>query len=495
MKRLSRWGYVKEKSERMRRVGGDRVGKSAIILAAGLGTRMNSKHHKVLHEICGKPMIVHILDELDKLALDQVIVVVGQQREAVQAMVRGRADIAVQTEQLGTGHAVQSAVPHLKSDTDTTVVLYGDAPLIRAETIANLLETCQLQQASAVMLTATVAQPTGLGRVFLDEDGLVEQVVEEKDATPQQRQTNLINTGIYAYQTKDLRHALTELKPNNAQAEYYLTDTLSILRNQQKRVLSMAVDDPDEIASVNDRVQLARVEALYQNRIRTHWMRAGVTLIDPATTYISAAAIIGRDTTIRPGTVIEGLTVVGEDCTIGPNARLVDAEVAASVTIHYSVVLSSFVDESATVGPFAYIRPGSTVGKRVKVGDFVELKNTQVGDDSKISHLAYVGDATVGQRVNVGCGVITVNYDGAQKHQTIVGDDSFVGSNVNLIAPITVGQGAYICAGSTITGDVPADGFAIARSEQVTKEDYVQAWKSKKTGYATGGETTHGDGR
>lgn len=475
------------------RVGGDIVGKSAIILAAGLGTRMKSKRHKVLHEVSGKPMILHILDELSKLSLDQTIVVVGQQRETVEAVVGERADVVVQPEQLGTGHAVQMAVPFLKSSSDTTIVLYGDAPLIRAETIATLLDTCEHEHAEAVVLTATVSDPTGLGRILLDADDLVERIVEEKDATPAEKLVKRINTGVYAYKTDALRQAIVELKSNNAQSEYYLTDTLQILRHHNKRVVSFEVVDETEIASVNDRAQLAHVEKLFRARICRQWMLAGVTLIDPDSTYISADAVIGRDTTILPNTMLEGKTVVGENCIIGPNTRLVDARIADDVSIQSSVVLSSFVDEAAKIGPFAYIRPGSSVGKRAKVGDFVELKNTQLGNDSKVSHLAYVGDAEVGERVNLGCGVITVNYDGERKHHTLVGDDSFVGSNVNLIAPVSIGAGAYVCAGSTVTDDVPADGFAIARSPQTTKEDYVQKWKSRKTEYFAGGDMGHGD--
>ncbi|MDQ0190162.1 bifunctional UDP-N-acetylglucosamine diphosphorylase/glucosamine-1-phosphate N-acetyltransferase GlmU [Alicyclobacillus cycloheptanicus] len=456
------------------------MGRSAIVLAAGLGTRMKSKHHKVLHTVCGKPMIVHILDELEKLQLEQIIVVVGQQRETVAAAVAGRADIAIQDEQLGTGHAVQCAMPHLAEGMDTTVVLYGDAPLIRAQTIDALLETQASRHASAVVLTATVSNPAGLGRVVLGQDNRLERIVEEKDATPEERAIHQINTGIYAFDTADLRQALGALKPENAQGEYYLTDTIAILRAAGKPVLAQAVDDPEEILSVNDRVQLSVVEKTLQRRIREHWMRQGVTMVDPDQVYIGLDVEIGRDTVLYPGTFLEGRTVIGEDCTVGPNTRLVDTTVQAGAVVQSSVALECVIGPEAAVGPFAYLRPGTEIGARVKIGDFVEVKKSTIGDDTKISHLAYVGDARVGQRVNIGCGVITVNYDGKDKHQTVIGNDSFVGSNVNLIAPVEIGDGAYVCAGSTITDTVPNDGFAIARSRQVTKADYVQSWQKKR---------------
>lgn len=464
------------------------MGRSAIVLAAGLGTRMKSKRHKVLHEVCGKPMIMHILDELDKLDLNQVIVVVGQQREAVQAVIGGRAEIAVQSEQLGTGHAVQSAVPLLRQDVETTIVLYGDAPLIRAETIESLLAAREQTHSAACVLTADVRNPKGLGRIILDEEGHVERIVEEKDASLSEKQIHLINTGIYAFDTIHLVRAIARLKPENAQGEYYLTDTLSILREECQSVTSLQVEDADEIASVNDLVQLSEVERLMRRQICYRHMREGVTIINPENTYIGLDVVIGRDTVIYPGTILEGTTVVGEDCVVGPNSRLVNTVVHNRVKVEQSVVLDSEIDDAATVGPFAYIRPQSRVGARVKIGDFVEIKKSQIGEDTKISHLAYVGDATVGRRVNIGCGVITVNYDGKDKHQTVIGDDSFIGSNVNLIAPLTVGDGAYLVAGSTITDEVGPDGFAIARSRQVTKPDYVKSWRKSRLDKDAGDE-------
>ncbi len=450
------------------------------MLAAGLGTRMKSKRHKVLHEVCGKPMILHILDELEKLRLDQVIVVVGQQREAVAAVVGTRAEIAVQEQQLGTGHAVQAAVGKLDTHNDTTVVLYGDAPLIRAETLETLLSAREQHAASAAVLTANVQNPTGLGRVILDPEGRFVRIVEEKDATPEERAIHRINTGIYAFATADLLEALPQLRPNNAQGEYYLTDTLAFFNEKGGTVCTVDVADEREIASVNDRAQLAAVEAILRAQICERWAKEGVTIVNPEHTYIGLDVTIGRDTVLLPGTILEGRTTIGEDCVIGPNTQLTNVQVADGVTVQQSVALDCEIGPAAKVGPFAYIRPGSQIGERVKIGDFVEVKNSRIGAGTKVSHLAYVGDADVGRDVNVGCGVITVNYDGERKHRTVIGDGSFVGSNVNLIAPVEIGNGAYVCAGSTITDNVPADGFAIGRSRQVTKADYVQAWKQRK---------------
>jgi bifunctional UDP-N-acetylglucosamine pyrophosphorylase / glucosamine-1-phosphate N-acetyltransferase len=465
------------------------VGRSAIVLAAGFGTRMKSKLHKVLHPVCGKPMILHILDQLEKLDLDQIIVVVGQQRESVEEAIAGRADIVIQDEQLGTGHAVMVAVPQLQADTTTTVVLYGDAPLIQAQTIERLFSEREKENASAVVLTANVKNPTGLGRVFLDTSGQIEKIVEEKDASPTERMHAIINTGIYAFSTEDMKQALEKVKPDNAQNEYYLTDTIRILRDGQKRVISLDVGTEDEIASVNDRVQLAHVERIYRRRILERVMRSGVTILDPETTYVSEGVEIGQDTVLYPGTVLEGATRIGTGCTIGPNTKLVDTVVGDDVSVVYTVALSGKIGEGATVGPFAYLRPGADIGKHVKIGDFVEVKNSSIDDGSKVSHLAYVGDATIGKNVNVGCGVITVNYDGKDKHRTVVLDNSFIGSNVNLIAPVSVGEGAYVCAGSTVTDNVPDDGFAIGRARQVTKPEYVRQWRAKRVSAQPNGRT------
>jgi bifunctional UDP-N-acetylglucosamine pyrophosphorylase/glucosamine-1-phosphate N-acetyltransferase len=443
---------------------------------------MKSATHKALHNVCGKPMILHILDTLDSMELDQVIVVVGQQRETVTEAIAGRADIAVQAQQLGTGDAVRAALPQLRDDTESVVVLYADAPLIEADTLSQLFATRAAQSAAVAVLTANVADPTGLGRVFLDEAGTVSRVVEEKDASDSERQHRLINTGIYTYAADALRASVAQLTPDNAQGEYYLTDTLAILRSQGHKVVQHAILDADEIASVNDRAQLAQVEKLCRARIAQTWMKNGVTIVDPDSTYIESTVTLAADVTLLPGTILQGNTQIESFAQIGPNTRLNNTTVGQGATVQYAVAEDSEVGEAAQVGPFAYLRPGTKVGKRVKVGDFVEIKNSHLGDDTKVSHLAYVGDASIGAGVNVGCGVITVNYDGEQKHRTTVGDNSFVGSNVNLIAPVNIGEGVYICAGSTVTDDVEDDGFVIARPKQITKPNYVKRWKLRKKG-------------
>lgn len=456
------------------------MGKSAIILAAGFGTRMKSSLHKVLHPVCDKPMILHIFDELEKLDFDEILVVVGQQREAVEAVIGKRAKTVYQIEQLGTGDAVKAALPSLSASSGVTLVLYGDAPLIRAQTMEQLVKLQEESNASVVVLCADVPNPYGLGRVFRTESGEVLRIVEEKDATPEERLQTLINTGIYAYKSEDLRASVAQIRPDNTQNEYYLTDTLALLGQTGKRVLSLQVEDYEEVASVNDRVQLAEVERICRQRVLTHWMQEGVTIQDPQSTYIGTEVVLGRDVVLLPGTILSGHTSIAENAIIGPSTRIVDSAIMAGAVVENAVVLESQVGSQAHVGPFAYLRPGTRVGARAKVGDFVELKNTSLGDDSKVSHLAYLGDAEIGARVNIGCGVITVNYDGKQKFKTTVGDDSFIGSNANLIAPITVGEGAYVCAGSTITDDVPEDGFVIARARQVTKANYVSRWKSNR---------------
>ncbi|MDI9260803.1 bifunctional UDP-N-acetylglucosamine diphosphorylase/glucosamine-1-phosphate N-acetyltransferase GlmU [Alicyclobacillus sendaiensis] len=456
------------------------MAQTAVVLAAGHGTRMKSQTHKVLHPVCGKPMIHHLLDSLREAGMGQVVVVVGQHREQVEASVRGRAQIAVQEKQLGTADAVRAALPLVPSDTETVVVLYGDAPLIRPETILHLMRLREENRAACVVLAAEVANPKGLGRVFLNERGEIERIVEEKDATPEERAHRLINTGIYAFRRDALEAALREVKNDNAQGEYYLTDTALILSRRGERVIAHIAEDEDEIASVNNRAELARVEAICRRRILTRWMTEGVTVVDPSTTYIEADVELAPDVTLLPGTMLAGRTRIAAGAVIGPHTRLVDTVVREGARVQYTVAVEAVIGENAEVGPFAYLRPGAEIGRRVKIGDFVEVKNSRIGDDTKVSHLAYVGDADVGRNVNVGCGAITVNYDGEHKHRTVIGDDSFIGSNVNLIAPVTIGKGAYVVAGTTVTEDVGDDGFAIGRVPQTTKPNYVRAWKARR---------------
>ncbi|PWI58442.1 bifunctional UDP-N-acetylglucosamine diphosphorylase/glucosamine-1-phosphate N-acetyltransferase GlmU [Sulfoacidibacillus thermotolerans] len=451
--------------------------KIGVVLAAGLGKRMNSKRHKVVHSVCGKPMIAHIVEQMEAVGFDRLFVVVGRLEEQVREVLQDRVTYVQQREQLGTGHAVQQVAPYLDPDS-ITVVLYGDCPLLRHEEIERLIGEAETSHATTV-LTAKVEDPYAYGRIIRDEQGDVVRIVEEKDATDDEKKVQEVNSGIYAFQTPDLLMALRELTANNAQGEYLLTDCIQHIRAHQGTVRPVVVSDPDDIANVNDRVQLAAVEARMRRRLLLRHMQNGVTIIDPATTYIGADVYIGRDTTLLPGCIVEGNTYIGEDCMIGPNVRLVDAKIADAVHITSSVILQSEVQESASIGPFAYIRPGSQIGPGVKVGDFVEIKNSILGSGTKVSHLAYVGDSEIGERVNVGCGVVTVNYDGYQKHKTMIGNDSFIGSNVNLIAPLMLGEGVYVATGSTITDDLAQDDFAIARERQTTKKGYARGLRMK----------------
>lgn len=453
--------------------------KTGVILAAGLGKRMNSKRHKVVHEVCGKPMIVHIVDQMQAVGLDRLFVVVGKLEEQVRDAVgdRGGVEFVRQTEQLGTGHAVLQALP-LLPEGGITVVAYGDMPLIRATEIERLIRRAEEENVTAQM-TAELDEPFGYGRVLRDETGDVLRVVEERDATAEEKRIREVNTGVYAFQTAQLRAALPLLTFENAQRELLLTDCVGHIRTAGGRIVPIMVEDPDDMTGVNDRVQLAQAEEKMRHRLLLAHMQSGVTVIDPASTYVGADVVIGRDTVLLPGTHATGATVIGEDCVIGPNAQIVDSVVGNGVRVNASVLVESRVGNEAVIGPFAYLRPGSVIGPRVKIGDFVEIKNATIGEDTKISHLAYIGDSAVGARANIACGVVTANYDGFQKHRTEIGDDSFIGCNVNLVAPVRVGNGAYIATGSTVTDEVPDDSFAIARQRQTTKPDYAPALRER----------------
>ncbi|MFD0717126.1 bifunctional UDP-N-acetylglucosamine diphosphorylase/glucosamine-1-phosphate N-acetyltransferase GlmU [Paenibacillus sp. GCM10027626] len=446
----------------------------AIILAAGQGKRMKSKLYKVLHPVCGKPMVGHVLQTVKEANCERTVVVVGHGAEAVQAYVGEGAEFILQEQQLGTGHAVRQAEGLLAKEAGTTVILYGDTPLVTADTIKSLLELHTSKGAAATVLTAVVPNPQGLGRMIRDQSGQVQRIVEQKDCTPEQAAITEINTGMYCFDNIKLFEALKQVKNDNAQGEYYLTDVIEILNQAGEKVEAFCAPDYAEGVGVNDRVGLAEAEQLMRTRIVRRHQINGVTIIDPAATYIEADVTIGADTVIYPGTMLRGSTSVGTDCVIGPNTELADTIIGDEVEVKHSVLTSASVGNKSAVGPFAYLRPGAKVGARCKVGDFVELKNAELGDGTKVSHLSYVGDAKVGRDVNIGCGAITVNYDGYNKGLTEIGDEAFIGSNVNLIAPVKVGDSAYVVAGSTITHDVPAGDLAIARERQVNKAGYAE---------------------
>lgn len=452
----------------------------AIILAAGQGTRMKSKLYKVLHPVCGKPMIQHIVDRVNELDFSKVITVIGHGADLVKERLGHSVEYVLQEEQLGTGHAVLQAKPLLEDIKGTTVVLYGDTPLITETTIDNLLRYHEESQASATVLTAVADNPSGYGRILRDQDGLVKGIVEDKDATNEEKKITEINTGIYCFDNQLLFDALQYVKNDNKQGEYYLPDVMWILQSQGHSIGAYQSHHFEETMGVNDRVALSHAERYMRHRINEYHMRQGVTIIDPDTTYISADAIIGPDTTIYPGTTIIGYTKIGEDCVIGPQSELKDTTIGKGTLIRQSIVHDSQVGSEVKIGPFAHIRPQSQLGDYVKVGNFVEVKKSLMGHESKASHLSYIGDAEIGERVNLGCGSITVNYDGINKHLTKVEDGAFIGCNVNLVAPVTVGKDAFVAAGSTITENVESDSLAIARSRQTVKQNYVNKLNNKK---------------
>ncbi|WP_413364244.1 bifunctional UDP-N-acetylglucosamine diphosphorylase/glucosamine-1-phosphate N-acetyltransferase GlmU [Lysinibacillus sp. 3P01SB] len=445
----------------------------AIVLAAGQGTRMKSKLYKVLHPVCGKPMVQHVVDHIETLDVERIVTVVGHGAEMVKEQLGEQSEYVLQAEQLGTAHAVQQAEPVLGTLEGTTLVVCGDTPLIRPETMKALFDYHTSQNAKATILTAVAEDPTGYGRVLRDAEGSVAQIVEQKDATEEQKKVTEINTGTYCFDNKALFEALKLVRNDNAQGEFYLPDVIEILQKQGDLVAAYVTEDFEETLGVNDRFALSQAEEIMRARINERHMRNGVTIINPSTTHISADAIIGSDTVIQPGCIIEGKSVIGEDCIIGPNSHIVDSEVGNATTIHSSVVLQSKVGNETAVGPFAHLRPASSLGDHVKIGNFVEVKKSNLGDHTKVSHLSYIGDAEVGDNCNIGCGTITVNYDGKNKFKTVIEDDVFVGCNSNLVAPVTLGAGSFIAAGSTVTKDVPGDALAIARARQENKLNYV----------------------
>ena len=445
----------------------------AIVLAAGQGTRMKSKLYKVLHPVCGKPMVQHVVDHIGTLNVERIVTIVGHGAEMVKEQLGEQSEYVLQAEQLGTAHAVQQAEPILGTLEGTTLVVCGDTPLIRPETMKALFDYHTSQNAKATILTAVASDPTGYGRILRDTKGNVAQIVEQKDATEEQRKVTEINTGTYCFDNKALFEALKLVKNDNAQGEYYLPDVIEILQKQGEIVSAYVTDSFDETLGVNDRFALSQAEEIMRARINERHMRNGVTIINPATTHISADAVIGSDTVIQPGCIIEGNTVIGEDCVIGPNSHIVNSTIGHATTIHSSVVLDSTVGNETAVGPFAHLRPASSLGDHVKVGNFVEVKKSKLGDNTKVSHLSYIGDAEVGDNCNIGCGTITVNYDGRNKFKTTIENDVFVGCTSNLVAPVTLGEGSFVAAGSTITKDVPADALALARARQENKLNYV----------------------
>ena len=442
---------------------------------------MKSALPKVLHQVAGKPMIEHVLTAARAVGPATITVIVGHRADAVRDRLSGTPGIsfALQEPQLGTAHALQQAEPLLTGRTGTVLLLSGDVPLLSARTVAALLDTHQQAGAAATVVTAHVDRPYGYGRIVRARDGRLARIVEERDATPQERQIKEINAGIYAFDLAPLFDAVRSIASQNAQGEYYLTDLVAIYRRRKLTVETYAVEHPQEVRGINSRTELAEVSRLVRQKKNEELMGAGVTLIDPATTYIDPDVEIGADTVVHPGVIIEGQTRIGSMCEILGHVRITNSELGDRVKVdNFCVIVGAKVADAATVGPFAHLRPDTVVGQGAKVGNFVELKKTSLGPSSKVSHLSYLGDAEVGADVNVGAGTITCNYDGQTKHRTVIGDGAFIGSDTQLIAPVRVGEGAYVGAGSSITSDVPAGALAIARGRQVNLEGWAERRKA-----------------
>ncbi|PYN00212.1 MAG: bifunctional UDP-N-acetylglucosamine diphosphorylase/glucosamine-1-phosphate N-acetyltransferase GlmU [Candidatus Rokuibacteriota bacterium] len=448
---------------------------TAIILAAGEGKRMRSRQPKILHRLCGRPLVGYPL-RLARTFADRVVMVVPPSADGV-AQVAGEGVLTVvQRERLGTGHAVVQAKDACGEG--TILVLPGDMPLLTVETIERLLNHHKAASAAATLLTAIVDNPAGYGRV-LRQRGRVARIVEDRDATDDQKKINEIGTSVYCFDARRLWSALAEVRPDNDQGEYYLTDVVAILSRAGATVEAVTVADPSEAQGVNDRKQLAAVAMVQRRRILDRLMEGGVTIVDPASTYIEDTVTIGPDTVVQPQTVIEGATVIGSECVIGAGSHVSGSRLADRVVLKpYSIIEEAAIDEDATLGPFCHLRPGCHIGAGAEIGNFAELKKSRVGKKTKIHHVSYMGDATLGERVNVGAGTITCNYDGQRKHPTVIGDGVFVGTNSSLVAPLTIGEGAYVAAGSVITRDVPPGALALERSPQVVKDGWAAKRKS-----------------
>jgi bifunctional UDP-N-acetylglucosamine pyrophosphorylase/glucosamine-1-phosphate N-acetyltransferase len=454
-----------------------------VILAAGKGTRMKSALPKVLHKAGELPLLEHVFRAAGALNPVSTTVIVGHQAEAVQRSTPERMGLrfAVQEPQLGTGHALLQAEPMLAGRQGTVVLLSGDVPLLRPGTLKALIHWHGEHRAAATVLTAVVDDPHGYGRIIRDSSGGICAIVEHKDATAEQLRVSEINSGIYAFDLNGLFDSLKTIGATNAQGEYYLPDLVTIYRSRGLTVGTVVAQDPREILGVNSRRELAEVSAILKATRNEALMESGVTIIDPASAFIGPDVTIGADTTIHPGVYLEGRTVVGSRCVINSGVRIIDSRIDDDVVINnFCVISESHVGRGARLGPFAHIRPQSHVGEDAHVGNFVELKKTTLGRGSKANHLAYLGDATIGEKVNVGAGTITCNYDGVHKHPTVIEDGAFIGSDSQLIAPVRVGEGAYIAAGSSITEDVPAGALAVARGKQTNKPGWVARNKKSR---------------
>ncbi len=446
------------------------------ILAAGRGTRMKSDLPKVLHSLGGRSLVERVIESVKPLSPSRQMVIVGYQAEQVKAAMQSipKVEFVEQTEQLGTGHAIQQLLPHLQGYTGDLLILNGDVPLLRPETLKDFLQTHQEHQNAATILTAHLPNSKGYGRVFCNGESVVQQIVEDKDCTPAQKENHRINAGVYCFRWSDLEKVLPQLQANNAQQEYYLTDAV----NMVEPVMAVDVEDYQEILGINDRLQLATAYDILQKRVKEKWMLAGATLIDPNSITIDDTVELAPDVIIEPQTHLRGNTVIQTGSHIGPGSLIENSQIGENVTVLYSVVTDSIVQAGSRIGPYAHLRGHAEVGAGCRIGNFVELKNTKLGTRTNVAHLSYLGDTTTGNHVNIGAGTITANYDGVKKHPTNIGDRTKTGSNSVLVAPLNLGNDVYIAAGSTVTEDVPDDCLVIARERQVVKP----GWRLKSEG-------------
>jgi len=458
-------------------------GLTTIILAAGEGKRMRSRTPKVLHPLCGRPLISYPLRLAQTLA-DRVVMVIGPNAEGVRTLAGAGVTIAEQRERLGTGHAVMQAREACPS-TGALLVLAGDMPLLLLETMERLVEHHRATGAAATVLTAVVERPQGYGRV-LRQGGRVKRIVEDRDATDDQKKISEINTSVYCFDAARLWPALDQIKPDNDQGELYLTDVIGVLARAGAKVEAVTVADPVEAMGINDRKQLAALAGIQRRRILDRLMAEGVTVVDPASTYVDDTVTIGPDSVVHPQAVITGATTIGEACVIGAGSHVSDSTLADRVTLKpYSMIETAVIEDDAVLGPFCHLRPGCHIGAGAEIGNYAELKKSRVGRKSKIHHVSYTGDATVGDNVNIGAGMITCNFDGYRKHPTVIEDGAFVGTNSSLVAPLTIVAGAYVAAVSVITKDVPADALALERSQTTVKGGWAARWRAaneKKSG-------------
>lgn len=444
----------------------------AVVLAAGKGTRMKSNKHKVLHELNGFSMVEHVVRALRQTNVDRIVTVVGYQAEEVKNVLEGTSEYAYQEEQLGTGHAVQQAESMIGAEMGHTLVVSGDTPLLTAETLDSVFDLHEKTQAKATVLTAFAQNPTGYGRVIRQADNSVSHIVEQKDANDQEQAVQEINTGTYIFDNQALFEALKFVDNQNAQGEYYLPDVIKILRKQDQIISAYMMDDMNEAIGVNDRIALSHASSILSQRINEAHMRNGITLMNSQSTYIEADVVIGPDTIIEGNVSIKGQTIIGAGCVITSGTEIVDSEIGDFVQIRQSVIESSKIGKNSNIGPFSHLRPSAELKENVHIGNFVEVKKSTLGEGTKAGHLSYIGDAELGDNINVGCGTIFVNYDGKYKHKSTIGDNSFIGSGVSIVSPVNVGKNVVLAAGSTITKDVTEGSLAIARARQQNKENY-----------------------